>query len=172
MAYVPTEEERSLRVEGIFQEISRFLDQMNPFFYLSPPKTDLFLPEVEGSGEMASYIDNDARGDGRQTATVTPGRSDTCEDCYYCDDCGETPATTRFLHLTKGEFFLCETCWLSADHEEDYLEEPDWSCDENREALCECPVPVLSVEHHGNYCIFCWGPVVPLTEEEGDKRVN
>ncbi len=145
---------------------------MNPFFYLSPLKTDLFWPEVERSGEMASYIDNDARGDGRQTATVTPGRSDTCEDCYYCDDCGETPATTRFLHLTKGEFFLCETCWLSADHEEDYLEEPDWSCDENREALCECPVPVLSVEHHGNYCIFCWGPVVPLTEEEGDKRVN
>ena len=128
--------------------------------------------EVE---EMASYIDNDARGDGRQTATVTPGHSECCEDyCYYCDDCGEVPATTRFLHLTKGEFFLCDLCMAAADHEEDYLENRDdhWEEEEEKYALCECPVPVLLVEHHGNYCIFCWGAVVPLTEEEGDARAK
>ena len=37
-----------------------------------------------------------------------------------CEDCKQQPATCRFLHLDGREFFLCYTCFYSADHESDY----------------------------------------------------
>jgi len=72
--------------------------------------------------------------------TLPPASSDDDDhDVYYCDDCGKEPAVTQFIHLTKGEYFLCAGCWQSADHEEHYLQ------------YCECSDPFLSDD-----CKQCW----------------
>jgi len=70
---------------------------------------------------------------------LPPASSDDDHDVYYCDDCGKEPAVTQFIHLTKGEYFLCAGCWPSADHEEHYLQ------------YCECDNPFLSDD-----CKQCW----------------
>lgn len=39
-----------------------------------------------------------------------------------CWDCRQAPATRTFLHMTKGHFPLCDSCFEFADHDDDYLE--------------------------------------------------
>jgi len=38
-----------------------------------------------------------------------------------CEDCQVEPAVRVFLHLRGTEHRLCIGCYLSADHEDDYL---------------------------------------------------
>jgi hypothetical protein len=103
-----------------------------------------------------------------------------------CADCGKVPAECRFVHLWKGEFWLCRSCWYSADHEDDYLdvcgcwppiheqgEDKKVHCAEcNRDVKyiihCECPIP-STLSEHPNHCVFCRGAVLRLSDEEGDK---
>lgn len=83
-----------------------------------------------------------------------------------CQDCRLQPATCRFVHLRKGEFFLCDNCFGWADHEDDYLEncQCEWpegdpgqtDCD-----LCRRPLPTVAF-----YCA-CAAPVV-----KDEQRVN
>ena len=99
-----------------------------------------------------------------------------------CADCRKEPATIRFVHLDKGEFWLCRSCWHWADHEDDYLEfctcglpthrigkDEKVSCDECKREVkhlmhCNCPVPCTL---HGNkdHCIFCKGFVTHFKDE-------
>jgi len=44
---------------------------------------------------------------------------------YTCQDCREAPVCRRFAHLHNGEFFLCEICFIMADHESDYGDDFD-----------------------------------------------
>ncbi len=99
-----------------------------------------------------------------------------------CADCGKVPAQCRFVHLTKGEFWLCARCWSWADHEDDFLEvchcgvpihevgeDKKVTCaDCTREVTypmhCECPVP-CTLSEHPDHCFFCKGVVVRLTDE-------
>ena len=74
-----------------------------------------------------------------------------------CQDCQRAPATCRFVHLRKGEFFLCGGCFSWADHEDNYLDHCDcgWpegapgqtNCDRCHRSLresvpCDCAEPV------------------------------
>jgi len=38
-----------------------------------------------------------------------------------CEDCGLEPAVRLFLHLRGTEHYLCTACYMSADHDDDYL---------------------------------------------------
>ncbi len=38
-----------------------------------------------------------------------------------CQDCEKEEATQRFCHLDGRSFYLCHSCWQSADHEDNYL---------------------------------------------------
>jgi hypothetical protein len=53
------------------------------------------------------------------------------EEEIVCQDCKKAPATSRFVHLHNGEFFLCEVCFLAADHKSDYGEDFDYSDQED-----------------------------------------
>jgi hypothetical protein len=99
-----------------------------------------------------------------------------------CADCRKEPATRRFMHLHKGEFFLCEGCFGMADHEDDYLEvctcpNPTpargagaalecMEClrDIKTRRLCECPVVSRADEQRGT-CDVCHGLVVKAKDE-------
>lgn len=75
-----------------------------------------------------------------------------------CQDCHREPATCRFLHMYKGEFFLCEGCFGWADHEDDYLERCDHAFPEGEPGqtncdLCRRPLPPADA-----YCT-CTTPV-------------
>jgi hypothetical protein len=103
-----------------------------------------------------------------------------CADCGASLGPGRTP--TQFIHLTKGDFWLCPDCWTAADHEEDYLEY--CSCSETvywkahdgsiscywcfREVRnvehCDCPVPSIDKETP-NHCLFCKGAVMNKKDE-------
>ena len=107
-------------------------------------------------------------------------------DYLECADCGVSlgpaRAPTQFLHLTKGDFWLCPDCWTNADHEEDYLEyctcpnklywkaqdEPMgcyWCCREVKYVEhCDCPVPSTDKETP-NHCLFCKGAVMNKKDE-------
>jgi hypothetical protein len=39
-----------------------------------------------------------------------------------CEDCGFEPAVRTFLHLRGTEHRLCTECYMSADHDDDYLQ--------------------------------------------------
>ena len=41
-----------------------------------------------------------------------------------CEDCGSKPGVCTFLHLRGTLHKLCEDCFVSADHEDDYLVSP------------------------------------------------
>ena len=99
-----------------------------------------------------------------------------------CADCKKEPATRRFLHLHKGEFFLCDGCWQMADHEDDYLEVCTCSnplpavgaaatlqCMDclrtiKHRSFCECPVVDKADEDKGS-CSFCYGLIVKLKDD-------
>lgn len=107
-------------------------------------------------------------------------------DCQECADCGAALGPDlppcRFLHLTKGVFWLCSDCWVNADHEEDYLENCTCSdkvyCKLGEESLscyscwkpvkhvqhCDCPVPSIDKETP-NHCLFCKGAVMNKKDE-------
>jgi hypothetical protein len=55
--------------------------------------------------------------------TSTPPLEPIEEEEFTCQDCRAAPATCRFMHLHNGEFFLCEVCFMAADHESDYGED-------------------------------------------------
>ena len=113
-------------------------------------------------------------------AWVEEEPEEPCEDCQECD------ATTRFVHLTKGEFFLCDACFAAADHEDDYLEfctcvYPHHEkkgdvircaeCMRSIKAPMHCQCPVFATDpDKPNHCVLCWGLVVLLSQEEGDRR--
>ncbi len=102
------------------------------------------------------------------------------DDELDCADCGTSlgpsRAPIRFLHLTKGAFWVCSDCWVNADHEDDYLVycncedriywKPegglmscDWCCRPVKHIQhCECPVPSTDKETP-NHCVFCKGAV-------------
>jgi hypothetical protein len=142
-----------------------------------------FVRSLEERGGMATYINN-AWGGNRHTVTATPGRSDDAEG-VYCDDCCKNQAKKQFLHLTKGEFSLCDDCWLSADHEEDYLENcscacptyvvsgEEVNCDECSRKVqylshCDCPISSILPEAPNN-CVFCKGVVMPYVDKDAEK---
>lgn len=121
-------------------------------------------------------------------ASGLSGADQLCSDCYIdpCDDCREMPATTRFVHLWKGDYLLCDGCYAAADHEDDYLEvctcddpvhfmdEGKLRCSECMRTIkvpmhCHCPV-LATAAGNPNHCLLCAGAVVPLTEQEGDRR--
>lgn len=92
-----------------------------------------------------------------------------------CQDCRHEPATHRFLHMHKGEFFLCASCFTSADHDDDYLERCDcaWpegepgqtNCDLCRRELrqvqfyCSCEAPVTNNDLERVDCRACYGRI-------------
>jgi hypothetical protein len=112
-----------------------------------------------------------------------------CDGCHFpepCEDCRVMPATTRFLHLSNGAYHLCDECFIAADHEDDYLEvctcwhpvhikeEDSLRCEECMRTIkapmhCQCPV-VATAADYPNHCLLCAGAVIPLTEQEGDRR--
>ena len=99
-----------------------------------------------------------------------------------CADCGKEAATIRFVHLWKGEFWLCRSCWHWADHEDDYLEtctcgsQRIYKAEEHKVVCgdchreikhvvhCQCPLAPTLTEHP-NHCIFCKGFVAPPKNE-------
>lgn len=105
----------------------------------------------------------------------------------WCADCGKVPAERRFVHLTKGEFWLCASCWMGADHEDDYLEVctcgvalyhqvegQSFHCLDCARPVkhvmhCQCPRPSTAADHP-NYCAFCQGAVVHVEDEEDYDR--
>jgi len=104
-----------------------------------------------------------------------------------CADCGKVPAECRFVHMDKGEFWLCRRCWHWADHEDDYLEicscstrvyqqgpEGTITCGDCKRTVhrafhCQCPVPA-TVPEDRNICVFCHGAVVHVEDEEDYDR--
>lgn len=91
-----------------------------------------------------------------------------------CQDCHQGPATRRFIHLRKGEFFLCGGCFSWADHEDDYLEYCDCGAPEGETgqshcsrctrvlrattAYCTCAVPETRGLERID-CRLCWGRI-------------
>jgi hypothetical protein len=98
-----------------------------------------------------------------------------------CADCRKKPATRVFMHLHKGEFFLCDGCWQMADHEDDYLEvctcsSPTPAKGAGAQAQCMdclrklqawrwCMCPVVDKADEGKYCSLCYG-LVPKPKDE------
>lgn len=47
------------------------------------------------------------------------------EDDYshtLCEGCEQCPATREFLHLDGRHFLLCTSCYIDADHDDDYMQ--------------------------------------------------
>jgi hypothetical protein len=108
------------------------------------------------------------------------------DDELECADCGVSlgphRAPYRFVHLWKGSFQLCETCWCDADHEDDFLQNCNcrervywkdedeavscyWCCRPVKTIThCECPVPSIDKETP-NHCVFCKGAYLPKKDE-------
>jgi hypothetical protein len=105
------------------------------------------------------------------------------EEEVLCADCGKVPATHRFIHLWKGEFWLCAPCWSWADHEDDFLEacscgQPLYEQGEDNKVYCgecnrsvnsiqhcECPIPSTSYASFPTHCVFCKGFVARVKDE-------
>lgn len=111
---------------------------------------------------MASCNDN-AWGDGRRTATVTPGRYELYAG-GVCDDCGDVTENVPFDHPSRGEITLCASCREGCcEEEDDEYDEDEEECDEdngdwllilNGVAPCQCPVtPGIRNDHPG--CVLC-----------------
>ena len=104
----------------------------------------------------------------RETQAEEDAVSGTCQDCH------RGPATRRFIHLRKGEFFLCGGCFSWADHEDDYLEHCDCGVPEGETgqthcsrctrvlrattAFCSCAVPETRGLERID-CRLCWGRI-------------
>lgn len=159
------------------------------------------------SGTAASGRIEECSGCGFKATVQVIGRDnliyDLCETCEIglrdqeaevweedlileCADCGislgPAHAPCRFLHLSKGAFWLCSDCWCNADHEEDYLEhcncnetvywKPEdepmscyWCCRPVKYVQhCGCPVPSVDKETP-DHCLFCKGAVERKKDE-------
>jgi hypothetical protein len=150
------------------------------------------IEECTGCGFVATTVYQGKDGKPYAVCLDCKGRLDEQQeygwedDELQCADCGTTlgpsRAPCRFLHLSKGAFWLCSDCWCNADHEEDYLEhcncnetvywKPEdepmscyWCCRPVKHVQhCGCPVPSVDKETP-DHCLFCKGAVERKKDE-------
>jgi hypothetical protein len=89
--------------------------------------SDVATTEVMGSDAQPYSLCARCAGEFQETvAELEQDRSTLYSWDYtavrWCEDCRESAAVREFMHLRKGTFFLCDSCFMWADHEDDYLE--------------------------------------------------